>query len=150
MTDAFAIFLAYSVFMTLLIIVAKPTWARVCLMVFWMITYSVINSSKSAEEPVLPDEFILVAAIVQEPRGTYPGQIWLWVRTKEDPLSPKSYSLPYDKDAAVVVRGWIKKIGGGKAELGVNLNATPEQKQEEQPKQQERIPRMRLPDERDA
>lgn len=150
MTDAAALFLAYSALMAIVALSTKSHRLRLFVLAMWLCAYTFTTpfSTRVVEqEPILPDEFILVAAVVQEPSGNYPGQIWLWARTKEDPLSPKSFSLPYDKEAAQVVKGWIKKIGGGKAELGVNLNAKQESTQQEQ--EQEPQP-LRLPNERDA
>jgi len=129
MTHAMWSFLATSLLFGLMIVLLQSRLHRVILFLLWfwlgLITYPQPN------ERILPDEFILVAAVVQEPHGDYQGRIWLWARTKEDPLTPISFDLPYDREAAQVVRGWIKKIGGGKAELGINLNATEESKQQD-------------------
>lgn len=136
-------FLAMSFVFGLMVILLKSRLHRVVLFLLWF--WLVLITYPQPNERILPDEFILVAAVVQEPHGDYKGRIWLWARTKEDPLTPVSFDLPYDHEAAQVVRGWIKKIGGGKAELGVNLNAT------EASKQQERGPQpLKGPDERDT
>lgn len=100
--------------------------------------------------PVLPDEFIFISATVQEPFGNYPGRIWIWARSKEDPLTPISYDLPYDKEAADVVQSWVKIVNESGSELGVKLldeDAAPVQPQ---PQEKERSKSLKVPDERSA
>lgn len=44
----------------------------------------------------LPDEFMFIHAVVQEPEGDDPGSIVMLIRTKESPTIPYSVIVPYN------------------------------------------------------
>lgn len=52
----------------------------------------------------LPDEFMFIHAVVQEPSGDDPGSIIMLIRTKLSPDIPYSVIVPYDKQVGEALK----------------------------------------------
>ena len=106
---AFAIF----VFLFTLAIVFSgwPSWLKAVLTLgvcaFYFYGYTAVFSLLGNPSPdALPSRFLLIAAVVDEPRPKFSGAIYLWVTPIEegkDQLQPRAYKLPYMRDRKSVV-----------------------------------------------
>jgi hypothetical protein len=70
----------------------------------------------------LPERFVMLAAMVEEPRGKNPGAIYLWVNPITDgksQLQPRAYKLPYSKRVHEQVNEGIRKGKDGVSQMGV-------------------------------
>jgi len=73
----------------------------------------------------LPDRFVLLAVVADEPRGAQPGALYVWVNALVDgrPLpEPRAYALPYSKPLHALLDEGMKKARQGITQMGT---ATP-------------------------
>lgn len=73
----------------------------------------------------LPERFVLLAAVIEEPGKTRPGAVFVWVNALENgrPVAqPRSYRLPYSKDLHSLMNEGLKKVRQGISQMGT---ATP-------------------------
>jgi hypothetical protein len=73
----------------------------------------------SAEK--LPERFVLLAAVIEEPSKSKAGALYIWVNAIENgkptPL-PRAYALPYTKDLHSLLNEGMKKIRQGVSQMG--------------------------------
>lgn len=69
----------------------------------------------------LPERFVLLAAVVEEPGKTAPGALYVWVNALEDgkpAREPRAYKLPYAKDLHALLDEGMKKVRQGISQMG--------------------------------
>jgi hypothetical protein len=69
----------------------------------------------------LPERFVLLAAVIEEPSKTRPGALYVWVNALEQgkPAStPRAYKLPYTKDLHTLLSEGMKKVRQGVTQMG--------------------------------
>jgi hypothetical protein len=73
----------------------------------------------SAEK--LPERFVLLAAVIEEPSKSKAGALYIWVNAIESgkPTAlPRAYALPYTKDLHSLLNDGMKKIRQGVSQVG--------------------------------
>ena len=58
----------------------------------------------------LPDEFMFIHAVVQEPEGDDPGSIVMLIRTKDNPKVPYSVIVPYNQKVGEALKIVSQKV----------------------------------------
>jgi hypothetical protein len=74
---------------------------------------------------VLPERFVLLAAVIEEPGKTREGAIFVWVHALEHgkPVpQPRAFRLAYSKDLHALMNEGMKKMQRGVSQMGT---ATP-------------------------
>jgi hypothetical protein len=69
----------------------------------------------------LPERFVLLAAVIEEPTTKSAGALYVWLNAIENgkPLAqPRAYKLPYAKDLHALLNEGIKKSRQGVSQLG--------------------------------
>jgi hypothetical protein len=69
----------------------------------------------------LPERFVLLAAVIEEPGKTSPGAVFVWVNALEGgkpAAQPRAYKLPYTKDLHALVNEGLKKARQGISQMG--------------------------------
>jgi hypothetical protein len=69
----------------------------------------------------LPERFVLLAAVIEEPAKSEPGALYVWVNglTEGRPgRQPRAYRLPYSKDLHALLDEGMKKVRQGVAQMG--------------------------------
>ena len=69
----------------------------------------------------LPERFVLLAAVIEEPTARREGALYVWVNAIEDgkpAAQPRAYQLPYAKDLHALLNEGLKKVRNGIAQLG--------------------------------
>ncbi len=69
----------------------------------------------------LPERFVLLAAVIEEPTAKRDGALYVWVNAVEDgkpAAQPRAYQLPYAKDLHALLNEGMKKVRNGISQLG--------------------------------
>ena len=69
----------------------------------------------------LPERFVLLAAVIDEPTAKRAGALYVWVNALEDgkpAAQPRAYRLPYAKDVHALLNEGMKKVREGVSQLG--------------------------------
>lgn len=69
----------------------------------------------------LPERFVLLAAVIEEPAKGREGALYVWVNAIENgkPVAqPRAYQLPYAKDLHALLGEAMKKVRQGVSQLG--------------------------------
>lgn len=69
----------------------------------------------------LPERFVLLAAVIEEPTKTNPGALYVWVNALEagkTAREPRAYRLPYSKDLHALLNDGMKKVRQGISQMG--------------------------------
>lgn len=69
----------------------------------------------------LPERFVLLAVVIDEPTRTQPGALHLWVHALEGgkpAAAPRAYRLPYRKDLHALLGESMKKVRQGVSQMG--------------------------------
>ncbi len=103
-----------------------PRWARGLLVLgvagLWFAAAALLDGvwgwpSKGA----LPERFVLLAAVIEEPGKTSAGAVYLWVNAMEGNqpgAQPRAHRLPYNKDLHALVNERLKKVRQGITQMG--------------------------------
>lgn len=70
----------------------------------------------------LPERFVLLATVVDEPTTKSPGALFLWVNQLDNgkpTLEPRAYRLPYTKDLHAQLNEGMKRVRQGVSQMGV-------------------------------
>lgn len=71
----------------------------------------------------LPERFVLLAAVIDEPSAKAAGGLYVWVNALEGgrpaPL-PRAYRLPYSKDLHALLDEGMKKVRQGVSQMGTS------------------------------
>lgn len=71
----------------------------------------------------LPERFVLLAAVIDEPGKASPGALYVWVNALQDgkPVrEPRAYRLPYSKDLHALLDEGMKKVRQGISQMGTS------------------------------
>lgn len=69
----------------------------------------------------LPERFVLLAAVIDEPGKTQAGALYVWVNALENgkpARQPRAYKLPYSKDLHALLNEGMKKVRQGISQMG--------------------------------
>ncbi|PXW98805.1 hypothetical protein C7444_102296 [Sphaerotilus hippei] len=69
----------------------------------------------------LPERFVLLAAVIEEPTTKSPGALFVWAQALENgkpSRAPRAYQLPYAKDLHALLNEGMKKARQGVTQLG--------------------------------
>lgn len=69
----------------------------------------------------LPERFVLLAAVFEEPNAKTPGALYVWVNALENgkpAKEPRAYRLPYAKDLHALLDEGMKKVRQGVSQMG--------------------------------
>lgn len=69
----------------------------------------------------LPERFVLLAAVIEEPTPKVSGALYLWVSALEDGrpgAQPRAYRLPYNKELHATLNEGMKKVRQGVTQMG--------------------------------
>lgn len=69
----------------------------------------------------LPERFVLLAVVIEEPTKTTSGNLYVWVNALEDgkpAAQPRAYKLPYTKDLHALLNEGMKKVRQGVSQVG--------------------------------
>jgi len=69
----------------------------------------------------LPERFVLLAAVIDEPSAKSTGALYIWVNAIENgkpAAQPRAYRLPYAKDLHALLNEGMKKVRQGVSQMG--------------------------------
>ncbi len=69
----------------------------------------------------LPERFVLLAAVIDEPSSKTKGALYVWVHELKDgkpSAQPRAYQLPYAKDLHALLNEGMKKVRQGISQMG--------------------------------
>src|SRR5512139_56800 len=103
-----------------------PRWAKALLVVGITGLYFVAADTLSGvwgwpSRDRLPERFVLLAAVIEEPGKATPGALYVWVNALENgkPVrQPRAYRLPYSKDLHALLDEGMKKVRQGVSQMG--------------------------------
>ena len=125
-----ALVLAYAAVLLLLLVALLwsrwPRWLKTVLVVgvsvlyFW--GYEVVGALLGLPDPgALPERFVMVGSLVQEPTQATPGAIFLWVRPLVEGRpagEPRAYRVAYQRALHEQINDGVKKGREGIAQMG--------------------------------
>ena len=83
------------------------------------------NLAGSPSADALPERFVLLAVVIEEPTSKTSGALYLWVNAIENArpvVQPRAFRLPYTKDLHALLNEGMKKARQGISQMG---SATP-------------------------
>lgn len=103
-----------------------PAWLRGLLVVgvsaFYFYAESAVHTLWGwPSGDALPERFVLLAAVIEEPTSKRDGALYVWVNAVEDgkpAAQPRAYQLPYAKDLHALLNEGMKKVRNGISQLG--------------------------------
>jgi hypothetical protein len=105
-----------------------PAWLKgilvVSVTVFYFYADSVVHQLSGWPSPdALPERFVLLAAVIEEPNAKTNGALYVWVNAIEDGkpgAQPRAYRLPYAKDVHSMLNEGLKKVRQGVSQMGTS------------------------------
>ncbi|MBX9794313.1 MAG: hypothetical protein K2Y02_08465 [Burkholderiaceae bacterium] len=105
-----------------------PAWLKGILVVgvsvFYFYADSVVHQLSGWPSPdTLPERFVLLAAVIEEPNAKTDGALYVWVNAIENgktTTQPRAYRLPYSKDVHSMLNEGLKKVRQGVSQLGTS------------------------------
>lgn len=121
------VFVALAFFTLLALVVSRwPAWAKALLVV--SVTGLYFAADRVFEDAwgwpstsTLPERFVLLAAVIEEPTKTNPGALFVWANALESgkPVrEPRAFRLPYSKDLHALLDEGMKKVRQGVTQMG--------------------------------
>jgi hypothetical protein len=103
-----------------------PVWLKGVLVagvtVFYFYADDLVHRMWGWPSPdALPERFVLLAAVIEEPTTKSPGALYVWANTIENgkPLAqPRAYQLAYAKDLHALLNEGMKKVRQGVSQVG--------------------------------
>jgi hypothetical protein len=74
-----------------------------------------------ASRQSLPERFVLLAAVIEEPGKNKPGALYVWVNPLQDgkpAAEPRAFRLAYSKDLHALLDDGMKKVRQGVSQMG--------------------------------
>ena len=103
-----------------------PRWAKALIVL--AVTALYVFADRALDEvwgwpghTALPERFVLLAAVIEEPTKTAPGALYVWVNALEKgkpAQRPRAYQLPYSKDLHSLLNEGMKKVRQGITQMG--------------------------------
>ena len=105
-----------------------PAWLKgilvVSVTVFYFYADSVVHQLSGWPSPdALPERFVLLAAVIEEPSARTDGALYVWANAIENgkpAAQPRAYRLPYSKDVHSMLNEGIKKVRQGVSQMGTS------------------------------
>ena len=105
-----------------------PAWLTGLLVVgvtvFYFYADSVVHQLSGWPSPdALPERFVLLAAVIEEPSARTDGALYVWANAIENgkpAAQPRAYRLPYSKDVHSMLNEGIKKVRQGVSQMGTS------------------------------
>ena len=105
-----------------------PAWLKGILVVgvtvFYFYADSVVHQLSGWPSPdALPERFVLLAAVIEEPSARTDGALYVWANAIENgkpAAQPRAYRLPYSKDVHSMLNEGIKKVRQGVSQMGTS------------------------------
>lgn len=103
-----------------------PRWLKAGLVVAVTTLYFGANAALDdvwgwPSRHALPERFVLLAAVIEEPSKKSEGALYVWVNALEDgkpAAQPRAYVLPYSKDLHSLLNDGLKKVRNGVSQMG--------------------------------
>jgi len=103
-----------------------PTWLKGVLVlgvtVFYFYADDVVHQLSGWPSPdALPERWVLLAAVIDEPSAKSNGALYVWVNAIDNgkpAAQPRSYKLPYTKDLHALLNEGMKKARQGVTQMG--------------------------------
>ncbi len=128
MTLALVLSFSALVFLTLLALLWSrwPAWMKGLLVVgvtlFYFYANDVVHNMWGwPSSDALPEKFVLLAAVIEEPNSKQPGAVYVWVNALENGKAipqPRAYRLAYAKDLHALLNEGMKKVREGVSQMG--------------------------------
>jgi hypothetical protein len=128
MTLALVLSFSALVFLTLLALLWSrwPAWLKGLLVVgvtmFYFYANDVVHNMWGwPSSDALPEKFVLLAAVIEEPNSKQPGALYVWVNALENGKAipqPRAYRLAYAKDLHALLNEGMKKVREGVSQMG--------------------------------
>lgn len=125
-----SIVLAYAVLLLVLALALLwshwPRWLKAVLVAAVTLLYfhghDTVRTLLGTPSPeALPERFVMLAAVVDEPRGKNPGALYLWITPIEQDkpvLRPRAYRLAYSKTLHEQINEGLRKGREGVSQMG--------------------------------
>ena len=105
---------------------AWPRWAKALVVIavtglYFAADYALDEVWGWPGRQALPERFVLLAAVIEEPTKTRPGALYVWVNALEQgkpAARPRAYQLPYTKDMHALLNEGMKKVRQGVSQMG--------------------------------
>jgi hypothetical protein len=91
-----------------------PVWAKAGLV-------ALVTGLYFWSDTALPEKFVLLAAVIEEPSKGKEGALYVWVNAIENGKpapQPRAYKLPYAKDLHALLAEGMKKVRQGVTQMG--------------------------------
>ena len=103
-----------------------PAWLKGVLVlgvtVFYFYADDVVHQLSGWPSPdALPERWVLLAAVIDEPSAKSSGALYVWVNAIDNgkpAAQPRSYRLPYTKDLHALLNEGMKKARQGVTQMG--------------------------------
>lgn len=103
-----------------------PAWLKGVLVlgvtVFYFYADDVVHQLSGWPSPdALPERWVLLAAVIDEPSAKSSGALYVWVNAIDNgkpAAQPRSYKLPYTKDLHALLNEGMKKARQGVTQMG--------------------------------
>jgi hypothetical protein len=103
-----------------------PGWLKLLLTVFvtgmYFYGYDVVHRIWGIPSTdALPERFIMLSAVVEEPNSKNPGAVYVWVtepREGKAMLEPRAYKLPYNRELHTQIDEGQRKGKDGVSQMG--------------------------------
>jgi hypothetical protein len=109
-----------------LVFSAWPKWAKALLVVGVTALYfhgerAIDGVWGQPSRQSLPERFVLLAAVIEEPGKNTAGALYVWVNALENgkpAREPRAFHLPYSKDLHALLDDGMKKVRQGVSQMG--------------------------------
>jgi hypothetical protein len=128
MTLALVLSFSALVFLTLIALLWSrwPAWLKGLLVVgvtmFYFYANDVVHNMWGwPSSDALPEKFVLLAAVIEEPNSKQPGAVYVWVNALENGKAipqPRAFRLAYAKDLHALLNEGMKKVREGVSQMG--------------------------------
>jgi hypothetical protein len=128
MTLALVLSFSALVFLTLIALLWSrwPAWLKGLLVVgvtmFYFYANDVVHNMWGwPSSDALPEKFVLLAAVIEEPNSKQPGAVYVWVNALESGKAipqPRAFRLAYAKDLHALLNEGMKKVREGVSQMG--------------------------------
>lgn len=105
-----------------------PAWLKGLLVVgvtvFYFYADNLVHQMSGwPSSDALPERFVLLAAVIEEPSAKTAGALYVWANAIENgkPAAlPRAYRLPYAKDVHSMLNEGMKKVRQGVSQMGTS------------------------------
>lgn len=103
-----------------------PRWAKALLVagvtgLYFFADHALTDVWGWPSQHALPERFVLLAAVIEEPSKTQAGALYVWVNALEKgkpARAPRAHKLPYSKDLHALLNEGMKKVRQGVSQMG--------------------------------